>query len=141
MIQPINEDSGPKEYVTVPDVPVIETPREIDPKLLDPHSLSKASFTLPGFDGYPFRGPVPDLKEQDERQPQVGVETHVDLFDLAKPEDLDRYRQVIQLVGHNYAQISVEERKWVDEKKSWMIFLRWMLYYTYLPPAKVVKNG
>lgn len=142
MIKPIEDnDGGKKEYVTVPDFPVDSAARSVDAKLLDPYGVAKAPFTLPGFDGLPFRGPIPDLKEEDVRQPQIGVETHVDIFDLSLDADMTKYREIIQLVGHNYAQISAEERKWVQETKSWKIFLRWLLYYTYLPPAKVTTHG
>jgi len=106
-------------------------PRE----LLDPYHVHGQTLTLPGFDGLPFRGPRPDLKETDapENQPRPGMQVNVHILDLSKPEDLEYYEQISQLVGNGYAQISFEERKFVEEKKTWLVLLRWFLLYTCLP--------
>lgn len=132
MIKPVENSNNGKEYVKAPET-------VIDKRLLDPHGVSGAPFTLPGFDGFPFRGTVPDLKEQDSRQPQLGAETHVDILDLSEEADLKAYRNIIQLVGNNYAAISAEERQWIAESQNWKVFIRWMLYYTYLPDAKASR--
>jgi hypothetical protein len=108
---------------------------EIDGMLLDPFRVHGKPFTLPGYDGLPFRGPRPDLKENDseERLPQPGMQVSVNVLDLSKPEDLEYYGRISQLVANGYAQISFEERKFVEEKKGWLVLVRWFMLYSCLP--------
>ena len=104
-------------------------------RLLDPHQTKDKDFTLPGWDGMPFRGPIPYLKESDPdyRQPQVAYEPHVWILDLSLKEDLEDYRSVYQLVTNGAAVISAEERQYDQDSKNWRIFLRWALVFTHIP--------
>jgi hypothetical protein len=106
-------------------------------KLLDPHRTADKEFVLPGWDGLPFRGSVPCLKESDPeyRQPQVAYEPHVWILDLSVKEDLEDYRSVYQLVTNGSAVISAEERQYDKDIKNWRIFLRWALMFTHMPDA------
>ena len=104
-------------------------------RLLDPHHVRDKDFTFPGWNGLPFRGSIPSLKETDPeyRQPQVSYEPHIWILNLSVKEDLEDYRSVYQLVTNGSAVISAEERQYDKELKNWRIFLRWALMFTHMP--------
>lgn len=106
----------------------------IPDRLIDPQGVFQQPMVLPGIDGFPFRGAIPDLKETDPEafRPQMGQQIFANVLDLSETEDLKYYQQILQLVGNGYAQISVEERKYDDSIKSWRVFIRWILYYGYV---------
>jgi hypothetical protein len=115
---------------------VLEPARpRFDPRLLDPHGTQSLELVFPGHDGLPFRGSVPQLKEDDstEKRPQVGTQLYVDVLDLSKPDDLLHYRDVCQMVANGYAQVSYEDRQYDEDVKNWRILLRWFLNYAYVP--------
>lgn len=118
-----------KETAAAPSWP------QFDARLLDPAGSHGSALTFPGHDGLPFRGAVPQLKEDDptEKQPQVGCQLYVDILDLAKPGDLEHYRNICQMVANGYAQVSYEDRRYDEELKNWRILLRWFLNYAYVP--------
>jgi hypothetical protein len=109
--------------------------RVIDGKLLDPNRMRGKGFTLPGFDGLPFRGAVPDLKDSDVKQPTIGYETFVEILDLSIPEQLQHYEDVWQLISNSYAILSAEEKHYDEGTKNWRVFIRWALTYAFVPGA------
>lgn len=115
-----------------PSVKYIRPP--LDTRLLGQQGVKQQS-TLPGHQGLPFRGPVPFIKEDDneEKQPKVGYEVRVDIFELKDDEDRKYYSQVWQLASSGFAIISSEEKVYDVDVKNWRIFLRWALTYTYMP--------
>ena len=60
---------------------------------IDPTGVMSRDFVYPGLDGLPFRGVPPTIKEDDphEKRPQIGMQTHVRVLELDKPEDLKLY--------------------------------------------------
>jgi len=116
-------------------------PKTVDPKLLDPHGTLNAPNVFPGFNGVPFRGVIPDLKENDpdHKQPQVGVQAHVEILATNKAEDMTRYEEIMQTIGNGFGQLGAEERQYDDSIKGWRIFVRWWELYSYVPKGRV--NG
>lgn len=120
----------------------LKTPEEdklpFDPSLLDPHGVLGARGVFPGHSGLPFRGEVPDLKEDDpeHKQPQVGAKAHVAIYDLSDVKQLSQYEKVMQLCAQRFAAVSAEERVYDPESKNWRIFLRWCEYYSYVPKTR-----
>lgn len=116
-------------------------PKEIDPRLLDPHGVLSLPNVFPGFNNVPFRGPVPALKENDpeHKQPQVGVQAHAAVLVTTNPEDMKRYEEIMQVIGNGYGQLGAEERQYDDSIKGWRIFIRWWALYSYVPKGR--PNG
>lgn len=114
-----------------------------DPMLLSPTQGAPAGGTprLPGWDGLPFYGQVPDMKnaDGDHKKPQVGMRAHVDMFVLNVPEELKRYRDIMQLVANEYAKISFEDLRYDEAAKTWRILLRWVELFTFMPKGH--SNG
>lgn len=110
-----------------------ESKDDIDPRLIDPWGTLNKGFTFPGHEGLPFRGRIPSLKDSDPVQPQVGTQVYVDILDLSNKGDLEKYRQICQVVGNGIATISAEERVYDEDKKNWRVFIRWVLNYTHMP--------
>jgi hypothetical protein len=112
--------------------------RVIPAVLVDPYKTRHQDMILPGIDGVPFKGKsIPDIKEDDidSKRPKQGRDVHVDVLDLSKEEDLDYYQDICQLVGNGYAEISFERETYDESIKSWRVFIRWILNYTYMPKA------
>lgn len=90
------------------------------------------------FNKLPYVGPVFDYKDDDpqEMQPQLQYNGCAAQLDLSKKADMDQYRALVQKVCNGTAIISVEERVYDQEIKSWRVFLRWMEPF-YGPPDAV----
>lgn len=127
-VLPVSEGSSDGRY-----------PR-IDQQLLDPHNVLGRAGVLPGMDGIPFRGPIPDLKEKDPKQPEVGFQAFVRVFNLADKEDLAYYEKIYQLAYNGSAMITLEERKYDEQIQSWRILVRWVSMYSYLPQDVPHRN-
>jgi hypothetical protein len=114
---------------------------DLDERLLDPTGgqMHKPPI-FPGFEGLPFRGEVYDVKTGDPEyaQPQTGAKAHVDVLNLAKPDDLKRYRDICQMVANGFAKIS-QERLDFDGKK-YVTFIRWLEMFAY-NPKKGLNHG
>ena len=128
---------------------VAETPKDppdeferpsIPHELLDPAGVAHKPPVMPGIDGLPFRGPIPNLRETDpdHLRPQVGYEAHADILDLSIREDLQYYRDVFQVIAHGYAIMGAEDRQYDPEKKNWRVFLRWYEQFTHMKPRPLI---
>jgi hypothetical protein len=101
-------------------------------------------FVYPGLEGLPFRGTPPTIKEDDpfEKRPQIGMQTHVRVLDMDDPADLKLYTDIAQLVADGVAQISFEERHWVESKETWKVLIRWIVSFYYMPNTTTIdKQG
>src|ERR1035437_10041220 len=87
----------------------------LDSSLVNPQGLLGRKGMLPGWDGLPFRGPVPNIKNEDSgrKQPETGTEVHVDILNLAKPDDLANYTKILQMISNRS-----EERRVGKECRS-----------------------
>jgi hypothetical protein len=103
--------------------------------LVDPHAVLNKEFVFPGLEGLPFRGSVPTIKEDDppEKRPQVGTQAFVKILELDNDDDLQLYMDIAQLVSNGVAQISFEDRRWIEEKRNWKVLIRFMLIFYHMP--------
>jgi hypothetical protein len=103
--------------------------------LIDPHSVLNKEFVFPGLGGLPFRGPVPAIKEDDppEKRPQMGMQAFVKILELDDDEDMQTYMDIAQLVANNIAEISFEDRRWIEEKKNWKVLIRFTVIFYHMP--------
>ena len=111
--------------------------------LIDPSKgQGQMSPQFPGYMGLPFRGVPMDRKEDDPEhlQPQVAANVHVEILDMSDEEDRKKMAIIYQMMVNGFATISVEERQWVPEEKTWRVFLRWADVYAY-NPQKGHTNG
>lgn len=111
---------------------------EIDPRLVDPFGVMRQSSIMPGINGMPFRGKqIPNLKESDpgHKQPVEGMSAKVEILELNKPADLERYKNIVQIVANGFAQIGVEDRVYDEDIKSWRVFIRYYELFTHMPDS------
>jgi len=109
---------------------------EIDSALVDPSKGQRDMAPMfPGVEGIPFRGVVPDLKNDDPEtlQPKQGCRVHVEILDMSDEKDLKRMEAVYSMYANGTAMISSEDRQWIPEDKTWKVFLRWADLYMYNP--------
>lgn len=94
---------------------------------------------FPGVDGLPFRGVVPDLKNDDPTpiQPKQGCRVHVEILDMSDEKDRERMEQIYSMYANGTAMVSSEDRQWIPEDKTWRVFLRWADLYMYNPTRGV----
>lgn len=115
----------------------------LDPQLLDPSGgQMHQSPVLPGYDGVPFRGPIPNVKETDPEhmQPQIGSKVHIEVFDLSDSDQLKRYRDACQMIANGFGKMSQERIEFNPTKKNWLVFIRWLELFAY-DPAKGNNHG
>lgn len=106
---------------------------EVPEDLLDPFKTLTQQSVLPGFGGMPFRGTVPDLKEDDPRRPEPAYQAFVRVFDLSNTKDLEYYEKIYQVAYNGFAVICAEERAYDKQKRNWRVFLRWAWTYSHMP--------
>ena len=109
---------------------------DIDSMLLDPTAGQRdMPATFPGYQGAPFRGQIPDLKSDDpqHKQPRVAARAHVEVLNMAEPDDLKRYEEIAQLAANGAAVISFEERQYDKSIQNWRVFVRWGDLFAYNP--------
>jgi hypothetical protein len=96
-----------------------------------PHDLDSMKMHF-GADGRPFltrKTDVPDYKNSYpmHMQPQPVRHVSVDILDLSIPEDHAYYLKIWRAVGLGSVQVADEDKKWIEETKSWKVFIRWFV--------------
>ena len=88
----------------------------------------------PGIDGIPFYGSPTEIKAGDpeHEQPQVGQHVFVKRLDLSDKQDMKTYEEVSRKFTHEHVQPSFEERKYDEDKKNWVVLIRWAEAYLYM---------
>ena len=114
---------------------------DIDPVLVDPTGQLDARPVLPGYEGVPYRGKIPNLSHSDAEklQPEVHYKVHIDILDLSKDPDMKRYRELCQAIANGFGQLSKEDMQYDPQKKSWRVFVRWLELFSTMP--KGATNG
>ena len=113
----------------------------IDPVLVDPTGQLNQRSILPGYDGVPFRGKVPELRRDDPTrvQPEIHQQVHIDVLDLSVEADMKRYRELCQTIANGFGQLSKEDMQYDTDKKCWRVFVRWLEFFSTTP--KGMTNG
>ena len=119
----------PALQVLMPDIP---------PEILDPHGMLGRKDTLPGWEGIPFRGVVPQLKNDDpeQKQPREGFHAYTNVFRLDKQEDLEAYTKIKQVIANGFGMMGSEERQYDDSIKSWRIMICWWRVFSFVPKQR-----
>ena len=86
-----------------------------------------------GFDGTPFRTSKeePPLYNNQEQQTKIVnvSEGNVEVLDLSKEEDLQRYQKILNLCASGLAGASNIVREWVESKENWKVLIEYAVYY------------
>ena len=104
----------------------------IDPVLVDPTGQLNKKSILPGFEGTPYRGHIPDLRHDDPQRikPELHYQVHIDVLDLSKEPDMKRYHDACQMIANGFAQLSKEDLQYDPAKKNWRVFMRWLEFFS-----------
>lgn len=80
------------------------------------------------LDGAPFRGSNPFLTEEEYEQRTMRVgDPHNATFDLDKPEDNQRYLQVMDMIVNQWAKLIFIERMITPDRKE--VYIEWVQWY------------
>lgn len=109
-----------------------------DHTLLDPHGVLGKHNTFPGWNGTPFRGAVPNIKEDDPqaKTPETGYQAHVEILDFSNADHLKRYQGIMQIIANGFGVMGDEDRQYDKDAKTWRILIRWWQVYSYVPKAR-----
>ena len=61
-------------------------------------------------------------------QPRSIRKVRVDVLDLSDDEQYNRYLRIWDAVGYGVATVADEERRWVESKENWLVFIRWFFH-------------
>ena len=85
---------------------------------------------LGASNGLPFltkKRSVPFYKNGDVRnnKPEQIRKARVDVFDLSDDGEFATYQKIWEAAGYGLVMVVDEEKKWVDSKENWKVFIRW----------------
>lgn len=104
------------------------------------HSFMRDSTGDLSFMGLPYRGNIPNLKNDDPdyKQPQYHFDVHIEQFSSLNEEDMKRWTEIMQKISDGLAFTSFEERQYDQDLKGWHILLRWCEPYFQEPDEEPV---
>jgi hypothetical protein len=123
MPDPIIEDKKGAAPLVPPTIPA---------GLLDPDGVMGKPYVYPGFQGKPFRGPIPDLKKNDPAQPTTGMEGHAFVFDLSNAEHLAYYEKIFHMAYNGRAVIGIDRVDFDPKTGAYRAFVRWAFLFTHM---------
>lgn len=75
------------------------------------------------------------LKREEEQQLVTTLDAETRVFDMAKPDDVQDYAEVLdRIVNRDYRQIGREYVTFCQETGNYKILLRWAVVHKDLPP-------
>lgn len=89
-----------------------------------------------GPNGVPLRTRTPNLPllKPEELEALVEVEdAHVEVLRLDQPEDLKRYRQILDGACKGHSTILFTERRWDESVRNWTVLIEYATAYEELP--------
>jgi len=93
------------------------------------HSRHGGQLKWAGPFGYPVRGPVPLLSNEEFKQIPLIAETKHGIFDLSDEEQAKEYNWVRERAKNGWFIIDYIQRSWDDNKKNMTIYLEWTQIY------------
>ncbi len=89
----------------------------------------RTHIVMPGFEGRPFRGrSIPDLVKGG-KAPVERNYAKIRILDLSDPKALEEYQSICDLIAKGWCALSREEVQWVEEKKNWVVLIRYIEKY------------
>jgi hypothetical protein len=107
---------------------------------------AQSNVVFPGYDGIPFRGrAIPNLKNDDARQPEEVWDGRARVFDFSVPDDVLEYNRIIDNVAKGIYILCAEDRYWSRKTDNIKIYARWAERFAEPPNARFervnVTNG
>lgn len=110
-------------------------------------SLLSAKYTEhQGLNGTPYRQfedkAVPMFRHDDplRLKPQYVKEGHVDIFDCSDPKQLERWNEIADKMAKGHAALCSEKTIEDREKKSFIVYVRWVEWYLTDPNSAAIMN-
>ena len=92
------------------------------------------------YENLPYEGPPLNLKNNDpaSMRPRLHAECKVYVLRMDDPKDRRTYEQIGDEMGLGWCQVSQEDRQWLPQKETWMIFLR-IMHMKYIEPEDMSR--
>jgi len=93
------------------------------------------------FNGLPYNGPMFNRKEEDPEklQPQLKYAAFAKVFDMSCAEDIKEYERVWTTSLSGEYLIGMEKTYFDKDKKTWLVFIRWV-QKSYVHPSQVAPK-
>lgn len=91
-------------------------------------NLFSGSYDIP----YRTKASRPPLVKQDDpthKKPKTVHDVKVRVFDTAVSEDLAAYQKVLNLCARGLGRVIDQKMEFLEDDKSWKIFLSWAVYF------------
>ncbi|HDL85615.1 MAG TPA: hypothetical protein ENH11_04700 [Candidatus Acetothermia bacterium] len=87
-----------------------------------------------GIGGIPFRtrnevAPIYKDDDPDKRRPQIENEIDVAVFDMSAPDDMKRYKKILNFCAQGLGRLVDRYVEYDANKLNWRVFLSWTQYY------------
>lgn len=90
------------------------------------------------IDGAPFRGNAPLMREEEfEAYAERVYDAKVDTFDMSDPERKAAYAEILDRASNRWYKILACDRKFVESKQNWLIYLEWVEPHMEIPAGKM----
>ena len=87
-------------------------------------------------DGFPVRGPVSNLKQEEYEEVPVVFDYYSRLFDMSVDEDKQLFDYTMDRIVNGWYRLHKRIDKWSDGSSSPMVWLEWVQIYGESPHAK-----
>lgn len=92
-------------------------------------------------DGYPFRGPAPDLRDDEYQDLRLGFDYHSERFCLWDPTEHSRFNEIMdRIVNGRFVEYKRYDR-WSDQHAGLIVWLEWTEVYGLPPERPGATNG
>lgn len=111
-----------------------------------PDSPHRENLTWPGTeDGFPYRGSVSDLKQDEFEQIPLGLDYHSQAFRLWEPTEKAAFDDVMDRIVNGWYKQHRRVDRWSDDPCGMIVWLEWVQIYGETPNAKsppgAINNG
>lgn len=87
-------------------------------------------------DGYPFRGPVPDLRQQEYLDVPLALDYHSSIFHLWLPDEKEQFDAIMDRIVNGWYMQHKREDRWSEQHDGMIVWLEWVQIYGESPNAK-----
>lgn len=95
------------------------------------------ALTWPGtVDGYPFRGNVPDMRQDEFQEIPLALDYKAQLFKLFDPVDAEAFANVMDRIVNGWYMQHKRIDRWSDDPCGPIVWLEWVQIYGESPAGK-----
>ena len=87
-------------------------------------------------DGFPFRGPAPDFRQEEYQEIPLALDYHSRVFKLFDPAEKQQFDDVMDRIVNGWYMQHKRVDRWSDEHCGMIVWLEWVQIYGESPTGK-----